>query len=83
MSSSNDRREPVAAATRGGQSILAALSGRSTCSVDEAACVLGVGRSTAYAAAHDGSLPTLKVSNRILVPVARLLDMLGIDETCE
>jgi len=51
---------------------------RTTCSVEEAARLLGIGRSTAYAAAKDGSLPTLRISNRILVPVARLREMLGL-----
>jgi excisionase family DNA binding protein len=53
-------------------------SGRHTCSIDEAAAVLGIGRSTAYAAAHDGSLPTLRLSHRLLVPTARLFEMLGL-----
>jgi excisionase family DNA binding protein len=58
---------------------IAGLRERHTCSVDEAAAVLGVGRSTAYAAARDGSLPTLRLSKRILVPTAKLLEMLGLD----
>jgi excisionase family DNA binding protein len=56
------------------------IRGRSTCSVDTAAAVLGIGRSTAYSAAHDGSLPVLRVGNRLLVPVAKLMRMLGCDE---
>ena len=56
------------------------LRGRLTCSVDEAAVVLGIGRSTAYAAAHDGSLPTLRLSHRLLVPTVKLLAMLGVEE---
>jgi excisionase family DNA binding protein len=55
---------------------LADLRERSTCSVEEAARLLGIGRSTAYAAARDGSLPTLRLSRRLLVPMARLLAML-------
>lgn len=51
---------------------LAELAGRHTCSIEEAARLLGIGRSTAYAAARDGSLPTLKVSQRLLVPLAYL-----------
>jgi excisionase family DNA binding protein len=50
-----------------------------TCSIDEAAALLGIGRSTAYAGARDGSLPTLKVAHRLLVPTAKLLAMLGYD----
>lgn len=56
------------------------LHGRRTCSIDEAARLLGIGRSTAYAAARDGSLPTLRLSHRLLVPTAKLLAMLGEQE---
>jgi excisionase family DNA binding protein len=55
------------------------LRGRHTCSVEEASELLGIGRSTAYAAARDGSLPVLRVRNRLLVPVAKLMKMLGIE----
>ena len=53
-------------------------SGRATCSIEEAAACLGIGRSTAYAAARDGSLPSLRLSHRLLVPTAKLRVMLGI-----
>lgn len=52
------------------------LEGRCTCSVTEAAEILGIGRSTAYAAARDGSLPVLRISNRLLVSVPRLLALI-------
>lgn len=55
------------------------LRERRTCSVEEAAALLRIGRSTAYAAARDGSLPTLRISNRILVPTAKLITMLGLE----
>ena len=48
--------------------------------MDEAARLLRIGRSTAYAAAHDGSLPTIRVSSRLLVPTAKLLAMIGVAE---
>lgn len=51
---------------------------RQTCSVAEAAVALGLGRSTAYKAARDGTLPVLRVSHRLLVPTAKLAAMLGI-----
>jgi excisionase family DNA binding protein len=54
-----------------------ALRRNRTCSVDEAARFLQIGRSTAYAAAKDGSLPSFRVAGRILVPVAKLLAMVG------
>ena len=55
------------------------LRGRATCSVDEAAQLLQVGRSTAYAAIKCGDIPSLRISNRILVPTAKLLAMLGLE----
>jgi len=60
------------------------LRGRTTCSIEEASRILQIGRSTAYAAARDGSLPVLKISHRLLVSVPRLLALIGIeDERCE
>ena len=47
-----------------------ALRTRPTCSVEQASEVLGIGRSTAYAAARDGSLPVLRIRNRLLVPTS-------------
>ena len=61
------------------ESITERLRGRCTCSIEEAAEALGIGRSTAYAAAREGSLPVLKVRNRLLVPTAKLLAMLGVE----
>jgi len=58
-----------------------ALLGRTTCSIEEAAAFLEVGRSTAYAAARDGSLPVLRISHRLLVSVPRLMALVGVDET--
>ena len=45
---------------------------RRTMTVPEAAKVLGIARSTAFRAAHDGSIPTIKIGKRLLVPVAAL-----------
>lgn len=59
------------------------LRSRSTCRIEEAAAVLGIGRSTAYAAAHDGSLPVLRLSHRLLVPTAKLLAMIGAESPCD
>jgi len=61
------------------ETITERLRGRCTCSIEEAAEALGIGRSTAYAAAREGSLPVLKVRNRLLVPTAKLLAMLGVE----
>jgi hypothetical protein len=59
------------------------LRGRATCSIGEAARILQIGRSTAYAAARDGSLPTLRLSHRLLVPTAKLLAMVGLEPETE
>jgi excisionase family DNA binding protein len=50
---------------------------RDTLTVDEAAAVLGVGRSSAYAAANSGDLPVIRIGKRLLVPVGALRQMLG------
>ena len=49
---------------------------RLTVTVAEAAKILGIGRALAYQAAATGDLPTVRVGRRILVPLARLKDML-------
>jgi excisionase family DNA binding protein len=43
-----------------------------TLTVTEAAKRLGVGRNVAYNAAKSGQIPTIRIGNRILVPVAAL-----------
>jgi excisionase family DNA binding protein len=43
-----------------------------TVSVEQAARELGIGRSSGYAAAHRGDLPTIKIGRRLLVPRAAL-----------
>lgn len=69
------RRTPSAALPRS----IEELRGCHTCSIDEAANLLGIGRSTAYAAARDGSLPVLRISKRLLVPTSKLLALLGYE----
>jgi excisionase family DNA binding protein len=55
---------------------------RTTLTVEEAAEVLSIGRASAYAAAGDGDLPTVRIGRRLLVPVAGLRRMLGeIDQS--
>nr|DAL10383.1 MAG TPA_asm: Pyocin activator protein PrtN [Caudoviricetes sp.] len=55
---------------------------RPTISLRQAAKVLCVGESTAYAAVRAGKfpIPVLHVGGRIIVPTAPLLEALGIDE---
>jgi excisionase family DNA binding protein len=45
--------------------------------VEEAGEVLGISRSLAYAAVSDGSIPSIRVGRRILVPAAQLNALLG------
>jgi excisionase family DNA binding protein len=50
-----------------------------TLSVEEAAKLLGVGRGLAYDAARRGELPTIRLGRRLLVPTARLLELVGAE----
>ena len=75
MGTRDERPRP----THDPQEALRRVRSAATCSVDLAAAALGIGRSTAYAAAKDGSLPTLRLSHRLLVPTAKLLAMLGVE----
>lgn len=52
------------------------LDGRATITVEEAARLIGIGRSGAYAAAQRGELPTLRIGRRLVVPTAALLRLL-------
>jgi excisionase family DNA binding protein len=49
--------------------------------VEEAARHLGISRSSAYAAARTGELPTLAIGRRRVVPTAALRRLLELDET--
>jgi excisionase family DNA binding protein len=54
-----------------------AMTERATITISEAAQVLGIGRTAAYEAARRGELPVLRLGRRLLVPRARLEDLLG------
>lgn len=54
-----------------------------TISVGDAAKLLGVSRGLAYEAARRGELPTVRLGRRLLVPRARLLELVGAQETRE
>jgi excisionase family DNA binding protein len=54
------------------------LKREATISVLDAGAVLGLSKSTAYAAAHSGDLPTIRVGKRFLVPTEKLAEMLGL-----
>ena len=52
---------------------------RLTVLVEEAGRILGISRGAAYARAGDGSLPTVRLGKRLLVPKSALQKMLQID----
>jgi len=58
-------------------SIADSLAGRVTITIEEAATLLGIGRTAAYEAANRGQLPTRRLGRRLLVPVPAFLDWLG------
>jgi len=49
-----------------------------TLTVEQAAKVLGIGRSTAYELVHTGAIPSLRLGRRIVVPTAKLAECLGV-----
>ncbi len=59
------------------QAPLAITEARATLTVEEAATLLGIGRTAAYEADGRGQLPTRRLAQRLLVPVPALLDWLG------
>ena len=51
-----------------------------TLSVDEFAVVAGISRSSAFAAVHNGEVPSLRFGKRIRIPTAAVRRMLALDE---
>lgn len=56
-----------------------------TINVQQAGELLGISTRSAYRAAAKGELPAFRVGRRLLVPTARVLDLLGLtpDEAAE
>ena len=52
---------------------------RLTLTVEEAAKLLGIGRSTAYELVHTGAIPSLRLGRRIVVPRAKVAGQLGVE----
>jgi len=50
---------------------------KATLSVEETAEYLGIGRSLCYRMVKENKIPSLKFANRIVVPKARLEEMLS------
>jgi excisionase family DNA binding protein len=53
------------------------LREHATLTVAQVALLLGVSRHTAYEGVRTGSLPSVKLGRRILIPTAQLLRLLG------
>lgn len=53
------------------------IRNRATITPAEASDLLGMGMQQTYSALKDGSLPSIRLSRRILVPVPALLRLLG------
>jgi excisionase family DNA binding protein len=51
--------------------------------VRQAACCLGISKTTAYAAAEAGDLPTIRMNGRLVVPTAALRRLLQLDPPVE
>ncbi len=50
-----------------------------TMSVEQMARFLGVGRTAAYSAAHAGTIPTIRLGRKLLVPTHALMRTLGME----
>lgn len=59
-------------------SLLAHVAGEATITIDQAAELLGLGRTAAYEAARRGDFPTRRLGRRVIVPVPALLEWLGV-----
>lgn len=55
-------------------------SDRATVSVEEAAALLGISLGSARKAVRNGEVPALRLGSRWLVPVPKLLAMLGDED---
>ncbi|WP_067891553.1 helix-turn-helix domain-containing protein [Nocardia vaccinii] len=60
------------------KALLERLLNEPTVSVPDAAHLLGVGRSTIYAAAHSGEIPAVRIGNRVRIPTIWLRRLLQI-----
>lgn len=67
-------RRRLRAAARG------ALARKTSITVEAAGRILGIGRSLAYAGVRSGEIPSIKIGGRIIVPVAPIRKMLGLDD---
>jgi excisionase family DNA binding protein len=54
-----------------------------TITVEDAAVLLGISRGLAYEAARRGELPVIRLGRRLLVPRARLLELVGAQKSAK
>jgi excisionase family DNA binding protein len=70
---------PTLGTTRRQQPVLPDPRKTPVLKVDQAAELLGISRQSAYDAVRSGELPAFRIGKRVLVPTARLLELLGLD----
>jgi excisionase family DNA binding protein len=51
-----------------------------TLTVEEAGELLGISRGSAYEAARNGDIPTIRIGRRLVVPTAALRRLLALDD---
>jgi excisionase family DNA binding protein len=54
-----------------------------TLTVEDAARLLGISRGLAYEGVRRGDIPSLRIGRRLLIPTARLYELVGSPETRE
>lgn len=59
------------------------LHSRPTLTIDEAGATLGLSRTSAYAAAKRGEIPTIRVGRRLIVPTQALLRLLNAEQPAQ
>jgi excisionase family DNA binding protein len=72
-----DKGDTVAPVTAHGDTGSDAMA-RETLSVKDARALLGISRGLIYAGIADGTIPSIRVGRRILIPKTKLLNLLGI-----
>lgn len=65
---------------QGVANLLAEVHREPTMSVEVAGKILGLSRNSAYEAARRGDIPVLRIGRRVLVPTAKLLELLGLEQ---
>ena len=66
--------------TKTSQNLPRELDGTLTTTVAVAARVLGIGINQCYASVKDGTIPSIRLQGRYVIPVKPLLALLGVTE---